>query len=79
MSYRRNVRVDYSVEVRIGGLSLVLLGVLGGRSVHETLFGGGEWGPPAQLEPWLEEESSPIGTLLGGAVKLGEEVEIDWE
>ena len=44
-------RVDYTVEVRISGLSLLLLSIFGdGRSMHDLLIGeGGEWGPAAQL------------------------------
>ena len=80
MSYRRNVSVSYDVQVRISGLGLVLFAILGGgRSVHDVLVGGGEWGPPAQLAPWIESDQTPFGGLLGGAVKLGEEVEIDWQ
>lgn len=80
MSYRHSMNVDYSVNVNISGLGLVLLAAFGGgRSVHDVLFGGsGLWLPPAQHDPWIEEERSPFGTLLDGAVKVGEEVEIDW-
>ena len=80
MGYRQNVSVSYNVNVNIGGLSLVLLAAFGGgRSVHDVLLGGGGlWMPPDQLDPWLEEERSPFGTLLDGAVKLGDEVDIDW-
>ena len=80
MSYRQYMTVNYNVNVDIGGLGLVLLAAFGGgRSVHELLLGeGGLWLPPAQQDPWLEEGRSPFGTLLDGAVELGEEVEIDW-
>jgi len=79
MSYRPYVSVSYNVNVNIGGLGLVLLAALGARSVQDVLLGGsGLWLPPDQAEPWLEKESDPFGGLLGGAVKLGEEVEIDW-
>ena len=80
MSYRQSMNEDYSVTVNISGLSLVLLAAFGGgRSVHDVLFGGGGlWLPPAQHDPLIEEESSPFGTLLDGAVKLGDEVEVDW-
>ena len=80
MSYRRNVSVSYDVQGSLGGLGLVLVAVFGGgRSVHDILVGGGaDWGPPARFEPLLEDRRSPFGTLLDGAVKLGEEVEIDW-
>lgn len=83
MSYRDSVSVSYNVEVRMGGLGLALFAVLGGgRSVHEVLVGGvREWGPPAQLEPWLDQDSdsASFGGLLGGALRLGEEVEVDWQ
>ena len=80
MSYRQAVSVSYDVQVRIGGLSLILFAILGGgRSVHDVLVGGGEWGPRARLEPWLDQETAPFGGLLGGALKLGEEVEVEWE
>ena len=80
MSYRQSMNVNYSVNVNISGLSLVFLAAFGGgRSVQDVLFGrSGSWLPPAQQDPWLEEEGSPFGTLLDGAVKLGNEVEVDW-
>jgi hypothetical protein len=73
--------VSYSVQVNIGGLGLALFAVFGGgRSVHDVLVGGSEWGPMAQLEPWLEHESSPFSGLLGGGTPWGTEVEsINWE
>jgi hypothetical protein len=80
MSYGQYTSVNYDVQVRIGGLGLVLLAAFGGgRSVHDVLLGEhGLWVPPAQHDPWIEEEKSPFGTLLDGAIKVGEEVEIDW-
>jgi hypothetical protein len=80
MSYRQSMTVDYSIDVNISGLGLVLLAAFGGgRSVHDLLFGrSGLWLPPAQQDPWLEEGRSPFGTLLDGAVRLGDEVEVDW-
>ena len=79
MSYRQSMNVDYSVNVNISGLSLVLLAAFGGGSVQDVLFGrSGLWLPPAQHDPLIEEEGSPFGTLLDGAVKLGDEVEVDW-
>ena len=80
MSYRQYMTVNYNVNVDIGGLGLVLLAAFGGgRSVHDVLLGGsGLWLPSTQQDSWLEEGSSPFGSLLDGAVELGEEVEIDW-
>lgn len=80
MSYRRSAIVTYDVNVNISGLGLVLLAAFGGGcSVHDILVGGGEWGAPVHHEPWLERETGPFGGLLGGAVKLGEEVDIEWQ
>ena len=80
MSYRQSMTVTYNIDVSISGLGLVLMAAFGGgHSVHDVLFGrSGSWLPPAQHDPWIEEEKSPLGTLLDGAVKLGNEVDVDW-
>jgi hypothetical protein len=80
MSYRQSMTVSYNIDVNISGMSLVFLAAFGGgRSVQDLLFGrSGLCLPPAQHDPWIEGEDTPFAGLLDGAVKLGEEVEIDW-
>ena len=80
MSGRANVSVAYDVQVSIGGGTLVFLAAFGGgRSVHDLLIGGAEWGPSAELAPWLDRDSSPVSAMLGGIVRLGDEVDVEWQ
>lgn len=84
MSTQANANIDYSVQINIGGIGMALFSIFNGnRSIHDAIVGRPdiiEWGPHAQLEPWLEMEFSPPGGLLGGVRAWGEEIDnIHWE
>ena len=70
---RADYNVTYTVDVRIGGFSLALMNIFGGgRSVHETLFGTGEWAPLPQLAASDGEGTSPFREVLLAAKKSHE-------
>ena len=75
----RDIRVDYVVNVNVGGFSLVLLSMFGdGRSINDLLIGSGEWAPLPQIEAFSRQEAGPFGNLFGG-VEWGEPVEVgEW-
>lgn len=71
-----NANVEISVNVNIGGLGLALVNLFGGgKSVMQLVLGGSNFGPAAQLEPWVDKAHGPLGHLLGGTELVGQKVD----